>query len=624
MSKETSLLVRLLGDASSLNSSLTESQKKLKAFGDKMKKVGKDLSLKLTLPIVAAGGAAIKFASDFDESMNKVDVAFGDSQKSVKEFAKTSLKQFGIAEGSALDMAAMFGDMSTSMGLSQETAAGLSTELVGLAGDLASFKNIDIEQATTALAGVFTGETESLKRLGIVMTEVNLKQFAMDNGLNSNIKNMTQAEKVALRYQFIMKSTANAQGDFARTGGGAANQMRIFQESLKELAVSFGQIILPAFTKIITKVNDLIQRFNDTNPTVKKLILVFGGIAAAIGPILMVLPSLVAGIGVVAGAIGTALGPITLFLGAVTALSIALPDLDEALGVQTSTWTKIKNLFLSGGNAADYAGRQLADGTPKTKKAGEEAETAADKIKTLSEELKKLLQPSEGVGRNVKTLETNLTTANLASQGFGEGLRALTEPTEIVGTVLKTKVIDPLKVMNSLLSQTDQVMRFIGEESAYILMDSFKALAEGQSFIKTLGNAIMGLIKQLLAAVAAAVVLSLVLGGLGIGKGFGGSFKEKFGSIFGMLSGFGSKDQQKSTGVAMAKGGIVSSPTLALVGEYGGAKTNPEVIAPLDKLKNMIGDRQASAVNVTGEFNLRGQDLVVALQRANRNRDRIL
>ena len=203
----------------------------------------------------------------------------------------------------------------------QESSCRNVKAVVGLAGDLASFKNIDIEQATTALAGVFTGETESLKRLGIVMTEVNLKQFAMDNGLNSNIKNMSMAEKVALRYQFIMQSTANAQGDFARTGGGAANQMRIFQESLKQLAASFGQIILPAFTKIITKVNDLIQRFDSLDPTVKKLVIIFGGIAAAMGPILVVLPSLAAGFGIVSGAVTALTGPIGILLGAVNIIS---------------------------------------------------------------------------------------------------------------------------------------------------------------------------------------------------------------------------------------------------------------------------------------------------------------
>ena len=293
------LKVRITGDASKLVSALKQANTNVSAFGTAMKNAGRNLSIGLTLPLAVAGGAAIKFASDFQEAMNKVDVAFGNSKQQVKDFAQTTLKQFGIAEGSALDMAALFGDMATSMGLTRPAAANMSTSLVGLAGDLASFKNIGIDQATTALAGVFTGETESLKKLGIVMTEANLQRFAQDQGISSNIKKMSQAEKVALRYQFIIAKTANAQGDFGRTSDGAANQMRIFQESLKELSAKFGQQILPIFTKLVTFANDLIQRFSALSPEMKNIILVIGGIVAAIGPLVFAFGALFSPIGLV-------------------------------------------------------------------------------------------------------------------------------------------------------------------------------------------------------------------------------------------------------------------------------------------------------------------------------------
>lgn len=274
----------------------------IKKAGQSMQDFGKKASLYLTAPIVAAGGFAIKMASDYEESINKVDVAFKDNSKEVKAWAKTTLRAFGIAEGTALDMAALFGDMGTSMGIATDTAAELSMNMVGLAGDLASFKNIGIDQAMTALNGVFTGETESLKRLGVVMTEENLKMFALSQGIQKNIKDMTQAEKVNLRYAFVMNQTKNAQGDFARTQGGAANQMRIFQESLKELGVVFGQVLLPYFTKIITKINTLLQKFAALSPTTKKWIVILAGVAAAIGPlsiglgtILKLIPAIAAG-----------------------------------------------------------------------------------------------------------------------------------------------------------------------------------------------------------------------------------------------------------------------------------------------------------------------------------------
>ena len=117
---------------------------KLKTVGEKMGRIGKSMTTYLTLPLAAIAGASIKMASDFTESLNKVDVAFKSSSKEVREFAKTTLETFGIAEGTALDMAALFGDMATSMGVPTDKAANLSTAMVGLAGDLSSFKNINI------------------------------------------------------------------------------------------------------------------------------------------------------------------------------------------------------------------------------------------------------------------------------------------------------------------------------------------------------------------------------------------------------------------------------------------------------------------------------------------------
>jgi len=255
------LEVIISGQANKLINAIDQSENKLKKFSGRLKSIGKDLSLRVTAPLAIAGGAAIKLASDFEESLNKVDVAFGETSKEVRDFSKITLESFGIASGTALDMAAMFGDMSTSMGLNRQTAADLSTSMVGLAGDLASFKNINIEEVTTALAGVFTGETESLKRLGVVMTETNLKQFALSQGITKNIKDFTQAEKTLLRYQFVMDATSNAHGDFARTGEGAANQTRKFTEGLKEIGVQLGNILLPTFTKIVTKANSMLKAF---------------------------------------------------------------------------------------------------------------------------------------------------------------------------------------------------------------------------------------------------------------------------------------------------------------------------------------------------------------------------
>ena len=162
------------------------------------------------------------------------------------------------------------------MGIGRDEAAKMSMRLVQLGADMASFKNVPIEQAMGALAGVFTGETESLKLLGIVMLETSLQAFALTQGITKKIEKMTEAEKVALRYAYVLSVTKNSQGDFQRTSEGAANQMRMFGENLKQLAVVYGQEILPVFTSILKEVNQMLVSFGELPKTTKQIILVFG------------------------------------------------------------------------------------------------------------------------------------------------------------------------------------------------------------------------------------------------------------------------------------------------------------------------------------------------------------
>ena len=142
MAKNLGINIKIGADLKKFSSDMQNVQRQMRRTGKKMKSIGTSMTRSLTLPLGLMGGAMIKFASDVEESLNKVDVAFGDSSEEVKEFSKTTLKSFGIARGSALEMASTFGDMATSMGINQSAAADMSTKLVGLAGDLASFKNI--------------------------------------------------------------------------------------------------------------------------------------------------------------------------------------------------------------------------------------------------------------------------------------------------------------------------------------------------------------------------------------------------------------------------------------------------------------------------------------------------
>ena len=264
-----------------LNKGLAEAARRLSTAGNA-------LTTGLTVPLAAAGVASVNFSSDMQEAVNKVEVAFGNAADSVKSWSSTTLNSIGLAQGTALDMAALFGDMATSMGYSQDAAAQMSMALVNLAADLASFKNIGIDQASTALKSIFTGETESLKELGVVMTQANLEAYALAEGYTTAYTAMDQAQQVAVRYQYVLANTQNAQGDFARTSDSTANQLRIFRESLKEAAAAAGDELLPVITPIIGKLNELIQTFGDLDEGTQKAVVQTGLFLAALGPMLKV------------------------------------------------------------------------------------------------------------------------------------------------------------------------------------------------------------------------------------------------------------------------------------------------------------------------------------------------
>ena len=324
MKSDGSIIIDTKINTDGVDDGIQSVQSKMKSFGSAMTNFGGKMSLAVTAPLTALGGKMVSSASDMQENLNKVDVAFGKSADSVKAWADTATESFGLSKNQALEAASLFGDMGTSMGLPQDAAADMSTSLAGLAGDLASFKNIDVEQAMTALNGVFTGETESLKTLGIVMTETNLKQFAEDAGLV--YEQMSQAEMVQLRYAYVMEKTANAQGDYARTSDGTANSMRTLQASFDNLIAILGETLLPVITPIIQFITDLLKKFSELDPKTQKVIVIIGAVLAALGPVISVIGSVISVISTLLPIIGmvvTALGPVGIAIGVVVA-AIAL------------------------------------------------------------------------------------------------------------------------------------------------------------------------------------------------------------------------------------------------------------------------------------------------------------
>ena len=201
---------------------------------------------------------AIEVASALEEIQNVVDVVFKDMSASIDEFAETALEQFGLSQLSTKQYISALGAMGASMGFAAEQNLEMSKTLTGLIGDFASFYNVSQDRANLALQAVYTGETETLKKYGILITEVNLQEFARQQGIEKSIQKMTQQEKVLLRYNYVLQATENAQGDFVRTQESWANQTRILTERWKEFLALIGTELIQVFTPAIKTLNNLL------------------------------------------------------------------------------------------------------------------------------------------------------------------------------------------------------------------------------------------------------------------------------------------------------------------------------------------------------------------------------
>lgn len=200
---------------------------------------------------------SIQLASDLEEVQNVVDVTFGDGASEINQFAKEASASFGLTELQAKQFTGTIGAMVKSMGVTEAEALDMSTSLTGLAGDLASFYNLDHEEAFNKIRSGISGETEPLKQLGINMSVANLEAYALSKGLKKAYEDMSEAEKVQLRYGYIMEQTTDAQGDFVRTQDGYANQVRMLQNNLDTLSANVGSLLVPALSTAVGWLNDL-------------------------------------------------------------------------------------------------------------------------------------------------------------------------------------------------------------------------------------------------------------------------------------------------------------------------------------------------------------------------------
>lgn len=210
--------------------------------------------------IAGFASSMTELGSDLEEVQNVVDVTFTTMSDKINEFAINAEKSAGLSETMAKRYAGTFGAMAKSFGFAEDAAFGMSTTLTQLAGDVASFYNISQDEAYTKLKSVFTGETETLKDLGVVMTENALNSYAMAKGIGKTVSKMTELEKVALRYQFVTEKLSGASGDFIRTQDSWANQTRILKLQIESLKATIGQGLINVLNPLLKMLNTLLEK----------------------------------------------------------------------------------------------------------------------------------------------------------------------------------------------------------------------------------------------------------------------------------------------------------------------------------------------------------------------------
>jgi hypothetical protein len=344
-----SLMIRIGADASGVDKELKRTSKQLISTGREWEKVGATMTKGLTLPILAVGAAAVKLGMDAVESENLFNVSMGKMADKAREWSKSMSEPLKLNDYSVRKYMGTMNAMLVSMGQSEGAAFDMSKGLTTLAYDMASFYNLDPQEAFDKLRSGIAGESEPLKALGILITDTAAKQKAYAMGIAAVGTELNDTQKVAARYALIMERTAMAQGDLARTIDSPANKLRAMKETLTKIVADFGvnlvnsgafQSILESLEKIMKALGNLATRFAMLSPFWQDFIVNAALITAAAGPFVTAIGGMITWLGNLGlAAIGTKaslsllFAEITLIAAAGTALGFGLDWVTDKIGM---------------------------------------------------------------------------------------------------------------------------------------------------------------------------------------------------------------------------------------------------------------------------------------------------
>lgn len=312
------LVVKVAADVSEFTRDIEKAQKQWRRTARDLSDTGRTLTTAVSLPLALVSGAAIKMAMDAVESENLFTVSMGKMADSARAWSQDLSKSLGLNEFELRKQVATLFTMTNSMGVGEQAAYQMSTGLVQLAYDLASFRNLRPEEAFQKLRAGIVGETEPLKALGIVVDETATKTWAYTHGLVAQGQELTQQQKVLARYGVIMERTAKDQGDLARTIDSPTNQLRIMREQVSQLSIKFGMALLPVVQQLIAQASPLVERlaqavqwFTSLDQGTQSWIIGLTALVVVVGPLLMLIGGMVSGFSAVVSAMRI-LTPITI------------------------------------------------------------------------------------------------------------------------------------------------------------------------------------------------------------------------------------------------------------------------------------------------------------------------
>ena len=422
----------------------------------------------------------IEVGSNVTEVQNVVDTAFKDLSGQADQWASNAMTNFGLSELSAKKYMGVFGQMSNAMGITGQAALDMAEDVTGLTGDVASFYNLSTDEAYTKLKSIWTGETETLKDLGVVMTQTNLDQYALNNGFGKTTAKMTEQEKVMLRYQYVTSALSNATGDFVKTQDSWANQTRILTLRFQQLKASLGKGFIALFTPILRGFNNLLAGLQKVADGFSSFVQMLTGadVSTSMGSI----SSDIAGIGDDASSAADNVGDIG------SAAKKTAKDIEKSLAgfdqINKLTEPTDDSSDSSGSTSGTSSGIGSVDLVPDVSGSTSNATSAiSDFVNKAKKELDKLrkwsvstFSPSmsriwDGLTKNTDTAKKNLTSAFNDIRALGPPL--LNYFNGPFTNYLVTWVDTNGSILNGLFDSFNTVFSDVWNKAAYPILANF-------------------------------------------------------------------------------------------------------------------------------------------------------